>query len=144
MNGANLRPRRRDAPELNMTSLIDVVLLLLVFFMLSTTFNRFAELRIDLPHASAEADDQASHLIDLTIDREGRYYVDRQKVTNASVEVLQSALRQAIKGRKAVVVQISADGQTPHQAVVTAMDAARQAGLLHIAITTAKDAQSAP
>jgi len=144
VNGTNLRPRRRETPDLNMTSLIDVVLLLLVFFMLSTTFNRSAELHIELPHAGAESRDPGPTPIDLTIDREGRYYVDRQEVLGSSAEVLQVALRQALKGRSEVTVQISADARTHHQAVITAMDAAGQAGLLHIAFATARDTQAAP
>jgi biopolymer transport protein ExbD len=144
MNGTNLRPRRRETPDLNMTSLIDVVLLLLVFFMLSTTFNRFAELHVELPYASAETHDQDSRPIDLTIDREGRYYVNRREVEGRSAEVLNLALKQALQGRSDVVVQISADARTQHQAVITAMDAARQAGLLHIAFATAQDSQAAP
>jgi len=143
MNGTNLRPRRRETPDLNMTSLIDVVLLLLIFFMLSTTFNRSAELHIELPNASAEERDPAANLIDLTIDQEGHYSVDRQTVPGSSAELLQVALRQALHGRSEVTVRISADGRTPHQAVITALDAASQVGLLRIAFATARDSAQA-
>jgi biopolymer transport protein ExbD len=127
-----------------MTSLIDVVLLLLVFFMLSTTFSRFAELRVDLPHASAKAADEPSQRIELTIDRDGHYFVDQQPVPEDTPVALRQALYQALQGRDALPVQISADGRTPHQAVITAMDAARQVGLLHLAFATTEDHDQTP
>jgi biopolymer transport protein ExbD len=135
----NLRPRRRDSPELNVTSLIDVVLLLLIFFMLSTTFNRYAEMQVELPHASATASDQQAPRIDLTVDRVGNYYVNGRQVVTNDTDVLRQALLQARKGRSEVTVEISADGRTPHQAVITAMDAAGQAGLNHIAFATTRE-----
>jgi biopolymer transport protein ExbD len=133
MSRSVLRPKRREDPELNITSLVDVVFLLLVFFMLSTTFNRPTELQIELPEASAKASDQPLQLIHINIDRDGRYLVEQQKIGGTDVEPLEQTLQQAVKGRQDITVQINADAHTPHQAVITAMDAARRVGLLRIA-----------
>jgi len=131
----NLRRRQREDPEVNLTSLIDVVFLLLIFFMVTTTFNRDNALEVDLPEASGvPVSDQKS--VEITIDAAGEYYVDRQQLINTQIETLKRALRKVAGDDSETGVIISADGRTPHQAVVTAMDAAGQLGFVHLSIVT--------
>lgn len=135
MSRSNLRPSHRDNPDINITSLVDVVLLLLLFFILSTTFNRPTELHIELPEASAGADSKqaAPTVINVKIDQYGHCFVNDKTVKAVTVEILEPLLVAASAGRKDLMVQIEADARTPHQAVITVMDAARRAGLLQIA-----------
>lgn len=139
----NLRPRRRGDPEINLTSLIDVVFLLLLFFILTTSFNRESALRIDLPKASEQAAAEEQKPIMLSIDAAGEFYVDGRQVVNTQVESVKRALRAALGERKDPPLIISADAKTQHQAVVTAMDAARQVGLIHLSIATKEPAGGA-
>jgi biopolymer transport protein ExbD len=128
----NLRSRPRERIEINLTALIDVVFLLLIFFMVSTTFDRFSELQIQLPEADGEVAESEPRVLELVIDAEGRYYLDREQVLNSELDTLKRALaKRAPAGRDQPLV-INADARTPHQAVITAMDAARQIGLLQI------------
>jgi biopolymer transport protein ExbD len=137
----NLRPRRREDPEIGLTPLIDVVFLLLIFFMVSTTFSRETELRIELPEASAEFTEAREQSLELTIDAHGNYYVGDRALVNNRVETLKRALAEAggdSAGERPL--HISADASTPHQAVVTAMDAAGQMGFVQLSITTKQPA----
>jgi biopolymer transport protein ExbD len=137
----NLRPRRHRSPELNITPLIDVVFLLLIFFMVSTTFDRFSEIRIELPEANAERQEREPVSIDITIDRAGRYYVNQRQVVDTTLGTLRQALEKALDGRSGMPVVISADGQAPHQSVITAMDASSRVGLSRITFATAGTAE---
>jgi len=132
----NLRQFTKQDPEVNLTPLIDVVFLLLIFFMVSTTFTKEAEITVDLPEANAEPVEAALAPIDLTIDVKGRFYINQQKVVNRQIGTLKKAIQLAMAGRKAVPLVISADANTPHQAVITAMDAARQLGIVKLSIAT--------
>jgi len=132
----NLRQFTKQDPEVNLTSLIDVVFLLLIFFMVSTTFTKEAEITVDLPEASAEPVEAALAPIDLTIDVKGQFYINQQKVVNRQIATLKKAIQLAVDGRKNVPLVISADANTPHQAVITAMDAARQLGIVKLSIAT--------
>lgn len=132
----NLRQFTKQDPEVNLTSLIDVVFLLLIFFMVSTTFTKEAEITVDLPEANAEPVEAALAPIDLTIDVKGRFYINQQKVVNRQIATLKKAIQLAVDGRKNVPLVISADANTPHQAVITAMDAARQLGIVKLSIAT--------
>ncbi len=132
----NLRPRRSAQPEVNITPLIDVVFLLLIFFMVSTTFDRETEIEIELPEASTEEKRDEEAQLEITIDAQGRYYVNQKAVINTRIETLKRAIEQAAKGNKKQPVTISADGKSPHQAVVTAMDAAGQLGFVHFTFAT--------
>jgi len=130
----NLRPHRRDQAEINLTPLIDVVFLLLIFFMVSTTFKDEARLRIQLPEAQGEAiPAEGPEMIEILIDQSGSFRVDDQAVGGRAADTLIQALKGALGGRAAVPVLIQADARTPHQAVMTALDAARQAGLSRVA-----------
>jgi len=137
----NLRPRRHRSPELNITPLIDVVFLLLIFFMVSTTFDRFSEIHIELPEANAEKQEKLPDSIDITIDQEGRYYVNQSEMEDSSLETLRQALERVVAGRSGLPVVISADAQSPHQSVITAMDAASRVGLSRITFATSGKAQ---
>lgn len=132
----NLRRSRRDEPEINLIPLIDILFFLLLFFMLSTTFKDQSLIRIDLPKASQQQQENQDKPIDLTIDVRGNFYVNGKRVVNTQIETLKRALQIAIGEREHPPLTISADGMTPHQAVVTAMDAARQVGLLRLSIAT--------
>ncbi len=128
-----LQPSRQQPPDINLAPLIDVVFLLLIFFMVSTTFKHESEIKIELPRAGEKAAEEIERkLIDLTIDQEGRFYVNREAVVNTQLETLMRALGKAAGDNKDLPVLISADARTPHQAVMTAMDAASRSGLLHI------------
>lgn len=131
--------RRQSRPDvsIDLTSLIDVVFMLLIFFMVSTTFERGAEIGIELPEASAKApppDERA--VIEILIDEKGRYFIDGQELINTQVETLKRALGKAAQERSDPHIILSADRQAPMQAVVTAMDAARQMGFPRFAIST--------
>jgi biopolymer transport protein ExbD len=131
----NLRPRLRNEPEIMLIPLIDILLMLLIFFMLATTFKHTADISINLPQASQQKlPEEEAKPLDITIDEEGNFYVERQEVVNRDVVTVKRALEKASAGNKEAVVVISADAKTPTQAVVTAMDAARQSGLVHITI----------
>ncbi len=140
----NLRRPRRDEPEINLIPLIDILFFLLLFFMLSSTFDRAADLKIDLPKSSAAAtENEQRGNIDVVVDRAGNYSVNGRQLVNNQLDTLIKALRLAIGNREHPPLTISADGRTPHQAVVTAMDAARQVGLVQLSIAT-RNAPDAP
>lgn len=134
----NLRPDRKkeDDIDVNLTPLIDVVFLLLIFFMVSTTFDRYANLKVQLPEASNKVQQNADTPLVLSIDARGNYFVDQRQVVNTSLETLKTAIQQTLGDRKDVPILLRADANTPHQAVVRAMDAAAQLGLTRISIAT--------
>ena len=126
------RTSLRDAPEINLTALIDVVFLLLIFFMISTTFEWRSELSIQLPEASARASPGDDAVVDVVIDAGGSVHVEGRPLDGLEARALRRALASAAQGLDSPQVVISADAQTPHQSVVTVMDAARQAGLYRL------------
>jgi biopolymer transport protein ExbD len=131
----NLRPRVRNEPEIMLIPLIDILLMLLIFFMLATTFKHTADISINLPEASQQKlPETESRTLDITIDADGNFYVNREQVVNREVQTVKRALEKVSAGNKEMVVVISADAKTPTQSVVTAMDAARQIGLTHVTI----------
>ena len=132
----NLRPNRREEIDLNLTPLIDVVFLLLIFFMVSTTFEKTSKLKIDLPEASAQAVQQPKQKIVLGIDVKGRYYINDRQLVNTQSKTLKMALIKIAGDDKDMPIVLRADAKTPHQSVVTAMDAAAQAGLTRLSIST--------
>jgi biopolymer transport protein ExbD len=128
-----------DRLELNLTPLIDVVFVLLIFFVLTTTFDRHAELQIELPRASAEPVQQRREPLELSIDAAGRYYINGRALVNTQAATLTTALEDATKGREDTPIILNADARTPHQAVVTAMDVAARVGLTRLSIATTQD-----
>lgn len=127
---------KRDEPEINLTSLIDVVFLLLIFFMVTTTFERQAALKVDLPEASEEPSLQESTALELTVSEEGRYFIDKNEVINADPETLREALKHASGGDFQRPVTLRADANARHQAVITAMDILGQLGFTNLSIAT--------
>lgn len=132
----NLRPRRREAADVNLTPLIDVVFLLLIFFMVSTTFDRNAELAIELPQASSAAEASTEEVIDVSVDMQGRYYVNGQLLVNTAPETLLRALQGELGENDPLPLVVSADAGTPYQAVVVIMDVARKLGLTRLRFPT--------
>ena len=121
--------RRMEEPEINLIPFIDVLLVVLIFLMLSTTYSRFTELQINLPAADAEKlRDRPAEII-VAVASDGRYAVNRKAVDGRSVELLTLELSAAAAGRPDTVVIISADALAAHHAVVNVLDAARRAGL---------------
>lgn len=125
-----------DRLEVNLTPLIDVVFLLLIFFMVTTTFNQQAELRVDLPEASSEAKTIETVTIEITIDPKGTYFVNGGSLANNKAETLKRSLQKIIDNDKEKSVVIRADATTPHQAVVTAMDIVSRLGISRLSIAT--------
>ena len=128
----NFRGDRNDEPEINLIPFIDVLLVILIFLMLTTTFSRFTELQINLPAADAEKMRERTGDIIVTVSGDGRYAVNRRAVDGRSVERLSAELEAAALGRADTVVIVSADAMAAHQAVVNVLDAARRAGLSRI------------
>jgi biopolymer transport protein ExbD len=118
-----------EEPEINLIPFIDVLLVVLIFLMLSTTYSRFTELQIHLPTADAEKLRERPAEIIVAVSSDGRYAVNRNPVDGRSVELLTSTLAAAAGGRADAMVIISADATAPHQSVVNVLDAARRAGL---------------
>jgi biopolymer transport protein ExbD len=139
----NLRPHRRDPADINLTPLIDVVFLLLIFFMVSTTFKDEARLRVQLPEAQGEEiPAEEPEMIRLVIDRSGSFNVDDRAVRDRKTETLVDVLKERLGEREPLPVLIQADAQTPHQAVMTALDAASQVGLVQIAFAATRVPQA--
>lgn len=132
----NFGPRREEEVEVNLTPLIDVVFLLLIFFMVSTTFVRESEIELTLPEASEEVRENPLDTIDVAIDAGGRYFVNGNALINTQLATIRQALNEARPADAEPVVIISADANASHQAVVTVMDAARQVGLTRITFPT--------
>ena len=135
------RSTERVSPEIGLTPLIDVVFLLLIFFMVSTTFDRHSELSVELPEASADASARDDAVIDVVIDAGGDVYVEGRPLADPRLEHLQRALAEAAAGLDAPPVVIGADARTPHQSVVTVMDAARRAGLYKLTFAARQPAE---
>ena len=125
----NFRKPRPEDPEINLIPFIDVLLVILIFLMLSTTYSKFTELSVTLPSANADASrDRPSEII-VAVAADGRYTVDHQPVDGRNIDALTQALRAASESRKEPFLIISADAMSTHQAVINVMDAARRAGL---------------
>lgn len=127
---------RRDEPELNLIPLIDIIFILLIFFITTTTFNREAEISIELPVAKAEPSRTQDQILEIIIDAQGQFYINHRLVVNTDIETLKRAITKAAEGLTDPPVIISADAKTPHQAVVTAMSAAQQVGFVHLTFAT--------
>lgn len=135
----NLSTRPREEPEINLTSLIDVVLLLLVFFMVSTSFIKATEIRLQLPQAEALPRVEPPAEIEIMVSAAGDYFVDGQELVNRRPETLQRALEQVAGESRELPVTIRADGRASHQSVVTAMDVVGRLGFSRILIATVSE-----
>lgn len=136
------RPLDED-PELNLIPLIDVMLIVLIFLAVTTTYSRYAELRIDLPRADAKATQNRLSEIVIGVTADGRYAVDKRVLPKTDVSALAETLRGAAVGRPDLLVVIHADAQAPHQSVVNVMEAARLAQLARISFVTERQAAKA-
>lgn len=130
------RRRQREEPAINLTALIDVVFLLLIFFMVTTTFNRETRLAVNLPEADAEAAEAVPEQLEIAVDAEGRYAVNGRLLADRQPETLQRALAEEAGEDRDMPVVLVADSEATHQSVVTAMDALGQAGFSRLSIAT--------
>jgi biopolymer transport protein ExbD len=135
----------REEVFLNLTSLIDVIFVLLLFFVVTTTFSRPNQLKIELPEASSGSPPAQTELkqLEIAIGAEGQYQVNAQSLLSSDLTSLMTALERESAGDNSLPLTISADAKTPHQAFVTAMDAAGKLGFAHLRITTV-EAKAAP
>lgn len=131
--------RHRESLQVSMTPMIDVVFLLLIFFMVTTTFNRATELQIQLPEAEGKELTEEKSL-EIVIDAEGRYRINDNPVADQKLETLKKAMRAAAGQSKKLPLIISADEKTAHQFVIRALDAAGQLGFVHISFATQEPA----
>jgi len=136
----NLRRSRGEEPEVNLTPLIDVVFILLIFFMVSTTFQKESQIKIELPEASGEPVEDRKELLEIVIDAEGRYFIDQQQVVNTELDTLKRAIQKYLGKQTDLPVVIRADRSTPYESVVRAMDATAQLGLVKMSLATSKPA----
>jgi len=135
----NLSSRKKDDLDVNITPLIDVVFLLLIFFMVSTTFDRESKIEVTLPEAAIDVPlNNDNEPIEVTVSSEGNFFVNGQRVVNSQVVTLKQALVKVANGRKDPPIIITADANATHQSVVTVMDASRQLGFVHINIATSQ------
>ncbi|KQX30318.1 ExbD/TolR family protein [Variovorax sp. Varisp85] len=132
----------RDEPEINLIPFIDVLLVILIFLMLSTTYSKFTEMQLRLPTADVDAQRDYPKEVIVAVSADGRYSINKSPVADRSVETVTAALAAAATGGKDSVVIISADATSPHQAVVTVMEAARRAGMMQITFAAQSTAQA--
>lgn len=130
------RGRAREELEINLIPLIDILIVVLIFLFLTTTYNRFAELQINLPEAAADKANQPPQVLSVAVDATGKYAINGNTVPYASADAFAQRLREAAKGAKEPVVAISADARATHQSVIDVMESARIAGYNHISFTT--------
>ncbi|MGB1667769.1 MAG: ExbD/TolR family protein [Pseudohongiellaceae bacterium] len=134
--------RIQDEPSINLTPLLDVVFLLLIFFMVTTTFTRETRLQVNLPEAEAETLSTQSGRLEIVVSRDGSFALNGQTLVNGRVETLLRGLALESDGNLDLPVIIVADSQASHQSVVTAMDAIGQAGFVRLSIATQRSEQS--
>ena len=130
------RGRGREEPEINLVPLIDVMMVILIFLMITTTYSKYTELQINLPTADAEKQLERSNEVAVLVNAQGQYVINRQPVAYSSIEQLAGELRRAAGALKEPIVVISADAASTHQSVIRVMEAARSAGLSQITFTT--------
>ena len=130
------RGAKREDPEINLIPFIDVLLVILIFLMLSTTYSKFTELQVTLPVADADQARDRPREIIVAVSADGRYAVDKKPVDGRSVEALAAELSAASAGAKDMILIVSADATAAHQSVINVMDAARRAGLPKLTFAT--------
>ena len=135
------RGRRDEDLEINLVTLIDVLLVIIIFLVVNATFSRMSELQINLPAADANPVEQKPLMINVGIDATGHMVVQKTPVNKTDLSGIIAALQQAVAGGKDPVIVISADAKTTHQSVINVMEAARQAGYTHITFATQQDVE---
>ena len=139
----NFRHRAKDEPEINLIPFIDVLLVVLIFLMLTTTYSKFTEMQLKLPVADTDAQRDYPKEIIVAVSSDGRYMINREAVQGRSPDAVAAALADAAKSAgKDTVVIISADATATHQSVITVMEAARRSGLSQITFATQSSAQA--
>ncbi|MDP3798392.1 MAG: biopolymer transporter ExbD [Polaromonas sp.] len=138
----NFRPHPHDEPEINLIPFIDVLLVVLIFLILSTTYSKFTELQVKLPVADAEQQRDYPREVIVAVSSDGRYMVNKTLVEGRGIGVLGAALVEAAKAGKDSIIIISADASATHQAVITVMEAARRQGLTQITFATQSSAMA--
>ena len=129
----NLRPRRADPPRVDITPLIDVVFLMLIFFMVSTTFDKQTQLKVDLPEAATpDTVTETPEKIDITIDARGQFYINERELVTHDAETLKRALSKVADGRDDLPVIVSGDRNAPLQSMMTVLDVAAQLGMARL------------
>jgi biopolymer transport protein ExbD len=140
----NFRPRAKEEPEINLIPFIDVLLVILIFLMLTTTYSKFTELQLTLPVADAEQQRDHPKEVIVAVAADGRYAINKTGVDGKSVDAIAQALRNAAGTGQGIVVIISADAMAPHQSVISVMEAARRVGLTQITFATQSSAGARP
>ena len=136
----NFRKPRGEEPEINLIPFIDVLLVILIFLMLTTTYSKFTEMQLKLPVADTEAQRNYPKEVIVAVSSDGRYMVNRQQVNGRSTDALATAIAEAAKAGKDTVIIISADATATHQSVITVMEAARRIGLTQVTFATQSSA----
>jgi biopolymer transport protein ExbD len=132
----NFRKHYKEDPEINLIPLIDVLLVILIFLMVTTTYSKYAELQINLPTAEAEKQNERPNEINISVSASGQYTIDRKPVPFTSVAAFAEAMKKAGSGLKDPIVIINADATASHQSVISVMEAARMAGLSQVSFST--------
>jgi len=130
------RGQHRDEPEINLIPMIDVLLVILIFLMVTTTYAKFSELQINLPQAAGEPAKEKPAQINVAVDAAGNYQINNATVNFANVASLSDALKKAASGATAPVIVINADAKANYQSVINVMEAAREAGLVRVPFAT--------
>lgn len=130
------RGRSREEPEINLIALIDVLLVILIFLMVTTSYAKFSELQVNLPQAGGEASTAKTKAVNISVDATEHYAINNQGVSYTGVEPLAAALKNAAADQADPIIVINADAKTPHQSVINVMEAARLAGYGRITFTT--------
>ena len=130
------RGRAREEPEINLIAMIDVLLVILIFMVVTTTYSKFSELQINLPQAGGEVAVTQNKVINVAVDAAAHYAINSQNVSNATVDALATALKNAAGDQPDPTIVINADAKAPHQSVINVMEAARRAGYGRITFTT--------
>lgn len=131
-----------EEPEVNLIPLIDVLLIVLIFLAISTTYSKYTELKIELPTADATQPTIRPNEINVAVTADGRYAIERRLIGTADVQDLAEVLRAAAQGKESPLIVINADAQAPHQSVISVMEAARLAGIVRISFATQKPSGS--
>jgi biopolymer transport protein ExbD len=138
----HFRHGARDEPEINLIPFIDVLLVVLIFLMLSTTYSKFTEMQLRLPTADVDSQRDYPKEVIVAVSADGRYSINKTPLADRNVATVAAALGAAATAGKDSVVIISADASSPHQAVITVMEAARRAGLVQITFAAQSTAQA--
>ncbi|MCI0654117.1 MAG: biopolymer transporter ExbD [Methylococcaceae bacterium] len=137
----NFKRQQRENLEINMIPMVDVVLCLLIFFMVTTTFSRVTELQIQLPEAKGQQLVE-KNAIEINVDAEGNYFVNQHRVVDRNIEMLKKAILDASRDRNKPTLLIGADANASHQSVIRVLDAAKQANFVHITFATKTSPES--